>query len=250
MIATDNAGNIEATPPGVELPPLSAIINLGTLPSVTSTPQVGFPVATPPSPTPANALFIQAKAAIPETQTGGSDFTTVITPFETGAFATGIGTSNDNVGALGLAFSPDGSSVYATGGANRNQLFVFSRAGGVATPLATLSVPIYDLTFDASGQLWATTGGGATRSTRSQDRPGRRQLRRRNGTRPCRQGQPALHLHHLRHRNLQHHHARLRRLQQHTRSRIGHCARRHPLGRHLADTGTGRQVRQEWHSDP
>ena len=59
-----------------------------------------------------------------------------------------------------MAFSPGGATVYVTGGTNRNQLFVFGRAGGTAKALATLSVPLYDLTFDASGQLWATTGGG------------------------------------------------------------------------------------------
>ena len=161
VISVDNAGNIEAAPPGVELPPFYPNVNLGGLPTVTTTPQVSLPVATPPSATPANPLFIQAQAGIPEIQAGGSDFATVLAPFETGAFATGIGTSNDNVGALGIAFSPDGNKIYVSGGANRNQLFVFSRSGGPATPLATLSQPIYDMVFDASGQLWATTGGGS-----------------------------------------------------------------------------------------
>ncbi len=161
VISADNAGNIEAAPAGVELPPFYPNVNLGTLPTLTTTTQVALPQDTPPSSTAANTLFIQAKNAIPETQTGGSDFTRVIAPFETGLFASGVGTSNDNVGALGFAFSPDGSTVYASGGVDRNQLFTFSRAGGAATPLATLSVPIFDLVFDASGQLWATTGGGA-----------------------------------------------------------------------------------------
>src|SRR5262249_27173884 len=55
---------------------------------------------------------------------------------------------------------PDGS-LLVSGGSARNQLFRFTTAGGQAgTPLATLPEPIYDMALDASGHIWATTGGG------------------------------------------------------------------------------------------
>jgi hypothetical protein len=36
----------------------------------------------------------------------------------------------------------------------------FSRDGGVAGSIATLTIPVFDLAFDTEGRLWAATGGG------------------------------------------------------------------------------------------
>ena len=77
------------------------------------------------------------------------------------AFATGFADSGAGISPLGIAFSPDGQTIYLSGGAGRDSLYRFSLAGGQATtPLATLDVPLYDMGFDSSGSLWATTGGG------------------------------------------------------------------------------------------
>ena len=60
-------------------------------------------------------------------------------------------------------FSPDGSYAIVSGGAGRDTLWKFTLSGGNVTstaPLITLNEPIYDMTFDVHGQLWATTGGG------------------------------------------------------------------------------------------
>src|SRR5262249_28820053 len=74
--------------------------------------------------------------------------------------ATGIGQSLAGIGPLALVQAPDGTFL-VSGGPGRNQLFRFPATGGAAgTPLATENYPIYNLTFDGHGRLWATTGGG------------------------------------------------------------------------------------------
>ena len=61
---------------------------------------------------------------------------------------------------MAIVVFPDGSAL-VSGGPDRNELFLFTAAGGQATtPLATEPYPIYDMALDASGNLWATTGGG------------------------------------------------------------------------------------------
>jgi hypothetical protein len=89
-----------------------------------------------------------------------SEFHSVVRPFSGEAYATGFVQSGATIGPLGLAVLADGS-VLASGGPGRNQLFHFTKEGGaVDTPLATLPFPVYDMALDASGGLWATTGGG------------------------------------------------------------------------------------------
>ncbi|HUB24490.1 MAG TPA: CARDB domain-containing protein, partial [Tepidisphaeraceae bacterium] len=164
VISADNAGNVEPAPAGISLPPYNPQINLGTLPSAIALPP---PPPTPPAPTgpSANPLFIQAEEDVPTPTpaVNPSTFSTVLEPFEAGSFVTDFTTSGADISPLGIAFSPDGEDVYVSGGAGRNSLWVFSRAGGDVAdtaPLATLDEPIYDMAFDNYGELWATTGGG------------------------------------------------------------------------------------------
>jgi sugar lactone lactonase YvrE len=161
VLAADQAGNVEAPPDGVLVPQPAPLINLGVVPDLQTSAEEPLPIAPPPADLPTNPLFIAAQAGVPQTAPSGTPFGTVLTPFAMGVFASNVPMSNAGVGPLGITFSPDGLSVYVTGGAARNQLFVFSRAGGAATtPLATLGYPLFDLAFDSIGQLWATTGGG------------------------------------------------------------------------------------------
>ena len=122
-----------------------------------------IPPVTPPTVATTNALFLQALLRVPSANSlvHPASFSQVFEPFVASAFAWSMDQSGAGIGALSMAFSPDGQSVFVSGGKGRNQLFRFTLAGGeAATPLATLEVPIYDLVFDTSGQLWATTGGG------------------------------------------------------------------------------------------
>ncbi|MCC7205279.1 MAG: tandem-95 repeat protein, partial [Phycisphaeraceae bacterium] len=163
VLSADAAGNVEAVPDGVYLPSYRPSINLGSLPSApaaaTRLPETEEVFA----PTPISALFQWAILQVPGRQsiTHPSSFIAIFEPFAAGAFVWNVPTSGADIGPLGIAFSPDGKSVYISGGAGRNSLYRFSTTGGAATtPLAVLDVPIYDMAFDSDGQLWATTGGG------------------------------------------------------------------------------------------
>jgi CARDB/Putative Ig domain len=162
-LATDNAGNQEKPPVGTAVPDDDAQVNLGSLPTVSGTSQdLGTPP--PPATTPsANALFTQAQQGIPSPTPPShlSEFHSVLAPIVAQSFVTGIGQSQPDIGPIAILPLP-GGSVLASGGPARNQLFLFSAAGGKAgTPVATLSEPIYDMALDASGFIWATTGGGS-----------------------------------------------------------------------------------------
>ena len=163
VLATDAAGNLEMAPAGVALPAFDPSVNLGTPPTAPEVVEPLIPpVATPEVPA-THALFLQALLRVPSANSliHPASFSLVFEPFLASAFAWSMDQSGAGIGALSMAFSPDGQSVYVSGGKGRNQLFRFTLAGGAAsTPLATLDVPIYDLVFDPSGQLWATTGGG------------------------------------------------------------------------------------------
>ncbi len=164
-LATDSAGNLEQPPANISVPSDGSGANLGVTPVVSTTPP-NFgqpPPPTPPSPQ-TNPLFTQAQADIPSPVqvADPSEFTSVLSPFEAQAFVTGIGHSEDDsqIGPLAVVEEPDGSFLIS-GGPDRNELFHVGNTGGaVTTPLATLQYPIYDLAFDAKGDLWATTGGG------------------------------------------------------------------------------------------
>ncbi|MCL4179872.1 MAG: tandem-95 repeat protein, partial [Verrucomicrobia bacterium] len=163
VLSSDAAGNVEAAPAGVVVPPYQPSVNLGALPTAPVREPVALTMAPPVTLPATNPLFLGALLQVPGVQSGArpSGFARVFEPFTAAAFATGIDPSGAGIGPLGIAFDPGGESVLISGGAGRNQLWIFSLAGGTAaTPLAVLDVPIYDLTFDADGLLWATTGGG------------------------------------------------------------------------------------------
>ncbi len=164
VLSADNAGNVEAAPAGDLVPPYDPQINLGSLPTA---PPPSPTVASPPPPTQpsTNPLFLLAEQGVPTPAptVNPPAFSTVLEPFTVGALVTGFAPSGADISPLGIAFSPNGQSVYVSGGAGRNSLWEFSLAGGSAAtsaPLATLGEPIYDMAFDSNGQLWAATGGG------------------------------------------------------------------------------------------
>src|SRR5205085_2740688 len=119
----------------------------------------------PPAPNPApstNPLFVEAQKGIPSARSASRapEFQSIVRPFSAESFATGFVPDVAGIGPLAVLPLPD-RSVLASGGPGRNQLFHFSAVGGAAgTPLATLAQPIFDLALDATGSLWATTGGG------------------------------------------------------------------------------------------
>ncbi|MCA9261626.1 MAG: hypothetical protein KDA61_20555, partial [Planctomycetales bacterium] len=158
--ATDLAGNVEAVAEGIRVPRLSADINLGSAPAVTITPPVIVPNAEPVGETVADRLFEEAAFGIPSrTSTSQpSAFTRVIRPLAAERFATIPGESGADIGALALAVGPAGR-IYASGGPGRNLLYRFDAGSVEPVKLASGLPPIYDLVFDASGQLWASTGG-------------------------------------------------------------------------------------------
>jgi YD repeat-containing protein len=161
-LATDNAGNHEAPPSGTSVPGDDSQVNLGALPTVSSTSTDLGPPAQPSTQPSTNPLFIQAQQAIPAPTpaTRTSEFSTVVQPFTGRAYATGFVSSGAGIGPVAIVVFPDGSAL-VSGGPDRNQLFAFTAEGGEAdTPLATEPFPIYDMALDASGHLWATTGGG------------------------------------------------------------------------------------------
>ncbi|MDB5349218.1 MAG: hypothetical protein JWN86_465, partial [Planctomycetota bacterium] len=162
-LATDNAGNRESPPMNIQAPDDGSGANLGSLPELSGT--TTSDLGTPPSPTTdksPNPLFNIATSLLPSAAaaSGASEFGTVVKPFIAGSFATGIAQSYANIGPMALLPLADGS-LLASGGAGRNEVFHIPKEGGaVGSPLATLDEPIYDLGMDATGNLWATTGGG------------------------------------------------------------------------------------------
>ena len=67
---------------------------------------------------------------------------------------------DDEASPAVLAEAPDGS-ILASGGPSRSWIWQFAAEGGeAAAPWAELDHPVFNLAFDAVGDLWATTGGG------------------------------------------------------------------------------------------
>ncbi|GAB1542664.1 hypothetical protein NUACC21_53380 [Scytonema sp. NUACC21] len=173
-LATDNAGNKQAPPLGIITPNDGFSVNLGSIPTVSATTKPDIlPPAPPSQQISTNELFIQAKAEnnTPATlpTTNKPEFEIVLRPFSASAFATGIPKSHGNLGAMAIAVLPDGT-VLASGGTNRGSLYRFSSQGTQTspTPLVTLSQPIFDMSVDRNGTLWATTGGGPLLQLNSQ----------------------------------------------------------------------------------
>jgi large repetitive protein len=166
VLSSDLAGNVEAAPLGLEVPAYGPAVNLGSaVVAADPTPTAPPPTTDPVAAQPANPLFVRALAGLNGVISAGALaplFTAVRDPFTLSAFATGIPLSGAGIGALAVAVSPDGQTVFFSGGAGRNLLWRFNLAGGAATTanaFAAYDVPIHALTFDASGNLWASTGG-------------------------------------------------------------------------------------------
>jgi len=162
-LATDIAGMRELPPFGVAGAAEDSAVNLGAAPTVPETTPATFGIAPEPSSAPpTNPLFEEAEQGIPaaEPTYQASEFDEVLRPFVARAFATGIEQSHADIGPMALAEAPDGT-IIVSGGFARKQLFRFSPEGGpAAAPWAELDYPIFNLAFDAHGNLWATTGGG------------------------------------------------------------------------------------------
>ena len=85
----------------------------------------------------------------------------MLAPFAAQDFASGITASEAGIGPMAIVELPDGSYLIS-GGANRGSLYKVGADGTTsATPLAVLDTPVFNMAFDKSGRLWATTGGGA-----------------------------------------------------------------------------------------
>ncbi len=162
--AIDHAGNVEPVADGVRAPRLVPDINLGAAPSATFAPPVVIPRAVPSPSTVADRLFQEAAFGIPSqtSPTRPSEFPRVIRPLAAEGLVNVAGESGANIGALAMAVAPNGN-VLLSGGSGRDQLFVFDPVVGQSSlrrlPGYSASSPIYDLVFDAAGQLWASTGG-------------------------------------------------------------------------------------------
>ncbi len=163
-LATDNAGNREQPPSGISAPDDGSGANLGAVPTVPATSTDIAPPAPPPTTLSTNPLFTQAEVGVPApalpASQPASEFTSVVQPFIAEAFATGIPQSFASIGPVAIVVKPDGT-ILASGGPARNQLYQFPTTGGTAaTPLATVPYPVFDMKFDAQGNLWAATAGG------------------------------------------------------------------------------------------
>ncbi|MGV2388642.1 MAG UNVERIFIED_CONTAM: hypothetical protein LVR29_11025 [Microcystis novacekii LVE1205-3] len=130
-LATDNAGNREQPRLGIQPPDDGSSVNLGTLPNFdrTSSPDLGKP----PSPTPqpsTNPLFTEAEKLIPSLvpTSRQSEFESILQPFTSQAFVTGIRQSHGNIGPMAIAVKPDGSALIS-GGSGRNEIYLIPPEG-------------------------------------------------------------------------------------------------------------------------
>jgi len=155
VLATDNAGNIEAAPEGARLPIFNPGINLGALPQAPPTSLLPFTAASPPSAAISNALFAELIGQIPGQLSGLQlpSYNRIFDPFAASSFARGIDGSNANVGVIGLALDLDGR-LWVSGGQGRNELHRLEAGGSPSSePLVTLDTPIYSLAFDREGNF-------------------------------------------------------------------------------------------------
>ncbi len=164
-LATDMAGNREPPPATLQVPDDGSRADLGALPSIPESTQQSIGNAPPASQNPpANSLFNDALLGIPApvpSELRRSEFSTVISPLRAEKFVSGIESSQAGIGPMAIVVTPDGESVLISGGVDRSQIYRVSITGGAAgQPWASLDLPIYDMAFDSTGRLWATTGGG------------------------------------------------------------------------------------------
>ena len=161
--AIDAAGNVESAPAGVTVPRLAPAINLGTPPVAPVAIATEIPKAVPTTSNVQERLFTEAAFGLNSriSATQPSRFSNVVRPLAAERFATLSGISGASIGSLAMASSPDGKWLYASGGNGRNELVRIPLTTSSREPqkLSSLTSPIYELAFDAAGQLWASTGG-------------------------------------------------------------------------------------------
>ena len=162
-VSTDNAGNREAASVANAVLPddgsRQAVLDaLGVNETVSQTAEL--PLATPDRSYAANGLFTQAALRLPGyvATAQPSDLKSVLAPFSVRGLAEGFAKSDADIGALAMVELAD-QSILVSAGAQRNEVFRFSKDGGRSTtPLFSLSEPILDMALDAVGQLWVLTG--------------------------------------------------------------------------------------------
>ncbi|MBI3350329.1 MAG: putative Ig domain-containing protein, partial [Burkholderiales bacterium] len=159
-LSIDNAGNRELAPSG-DLPGDGTVVDVGGTPQVGRTTQDIAPAPAPSNADSTNELFLKAQQNLPgPVSSRPSLFQTVLAPFAGEAFGTGITQSFSGIGPLAILQRPDGKFI-VSGGGNRGALYLFDATGGkTLAPAVQLDSPVYDLAYDASGGLWATSGGG------------------------------------------------------------------------------------------
>ena len=166
-LATDRAGNREQPPSGRNTDDDGSTASAQSLSGgIDSAHRFGSAVDPIQTPSP-HPLFAAAEEQVPSD--GSTDSTAtfhrVLQPFQAETFASGFATSSPEravlrIGPMAIAETPEGD-ILVSGGASRNQLYRFSAAGGQADQVwAELDHPIFNLAFDLSGRLWATTAGG------------------------------------------------------------------------------------------
>ena len=158
-LATDNSGNRERPAIGRSVPDETAS---AAAPADNDTaPNFGQPIDARPDALP-HPIFARVEQNVPNAPPAinRAEYSTIIQPFSGRAFATGIATSNAGIGPMAIVEAPDGT-VLVSGGEARNLIYRLALDGGtVDEPLSRLDVPIFNMTFDDQGRLWATTGGG------------------------------------------------------------------------------------------
>ena len=205
VLSSDNAGNVEAAPDGVFLPPYDPQINLGGPPAAAvdadQRAAAGRRRRHPGEQQPA----VRAGAkGLPSLGAGRRSLPTsrrspptvparrlrhrlrrLRQPASVRWASPSRRTARASTSAAALAATTCTSSA--------------SPAASAITPLATLDEPLYDMAFDANGHLWATTGGGPLVRDRPDHRANHQQLRQRHHARPG--DRPRLHEDLRRHRH-------------------------------------------------